>query len=304
MAADNDQASGLGGIEVPFRVGVTDSEIDFRDTVGRERWLQVQPVEVAMVIAARAALRAVPGLSLARGLNRSRLTRRRMILRVFRAVDVAWAVSAIPGRLDALKDAARKALSGMGDLQATPTERSAAYALATLLASTVDVPARASTAIGYALDMAGERGQAAFETMLDAMETDANLLRNQFIPVTIARSQLWRNRPSRLGIRELGGTEASAARRERRLACLVAVVRNPAVWECDPRSARSVSCIDSRRTVAPRAPCLERAHPRPARRRGLFQFVWARGRSSWRCSGYNHSSCDRLAGHGAIGCAG
>ena len=195
MAAESDQTPGLGGIEVPFQVGISGSEIDLGNSDERERWLRTQPVEVAMVIAARAALRAVPGLSLVRGSTGSRLTRRRMILRVFRAVDAAWAVSALPGRRDALTNVARKALSGMGDLQATPAERAAAYALAASLASNTDIPARASTAIGYALDMAGELGQLAFDGMLDAIETDANLLREGFSPVTIATSQLWRNRP-------------------------------------------------------------------------------------------------------------
>jgi hypothetical protein len=195
MAAEGDQTPSPGGSEVPFRVGISDSEIDFGNSDQRERWLRTQPVEVAMVIAARAALRAVPGLSLASGPTGSRLTRRRMILRVFRAVDAAWAVSAFPGRRDALTNVARKALSGMGDLRATTAERAAAYALAAVLASNTDFPARASTAIGYALDMAGERGQLAFDSMLDAIETDANLLRERFDPVTIATSQLWPNRP-------------------------------------------------------------------------------------------------------------
>jgi hypothetical protein len=187
-------------VEVPFSVGISGSEIDFSNPDERERWLQTQPADVAWVIAARAALRAVPGLSLARGATRSRLTRRKMIFRVFRAVDAAWAVSVFPGRQDALKNAARKAVSEMGDLRATPTERAGAYALATLLASNADIPARASTAIGYALDMAGESGQLAFDTMLNAVETDANLLRERFSPVTIATSQLWRNRPPQWAI--------------------------------------------------------------------------------------------------------
>ena len=35
----------------------------------------------------------------------------------------------------------------------------------------------------------------AFDGMLDTIETDANLLRERFSSVTIATSQLWRNRP-------------------------------------------------------------------------------------------------------------
>jgi hypothetical protein len=194
MAAEGDQTPSVGGMEVPFQVGISNSEIDLSIADERERWLRGQPTEVAMVIAARAALRAVTGLSLARGAGRSRLTRRRMILRVFRAVAAAWAVSAFLGRRDALSNAARKAVSGLGDVQATPPERAAAYALATLLASNMDAAARATTCIGYALDMAGARGQLAFDSMLNAIVTDANLLRERYSSVTIATSQLWPSR--------------------------------------------------------------------------------------------------------------
>lgn len=195
MAAEGDQTPGLFGFQVPFQVGISGSEIDFSNPDERERWLQEQPVEVAMVIAARAALRTVPVLSLARGSTGSRLTRRKMILRVFRAVAAAWAVSAFPGRRDALTNAARKAVSGLGDVQAAPPERAAAYALASLLESSTEIPARAATAVGYALDAAGEKGQLAFDSMLAAIETDVNLLRERFSAVTIATSQLWPSRP-------------------------------------------------------------------------------------------------------------
>lgn len=195
MAAEGDQTPGLGGFEVPFQVGPSDSEIDFSNPDERERWLQTQPIEVAMIIAARAALRAVPVLSLTQGSTGSRLIRRRMILRVFRAVAAAWAVSAFPGRRDALTNAARKAVSGLGDVQAAPPERGAAYALAALLESSEHIPVRAATAVSYALDAAGEKGHIAFDSMLSAIETDANLLRERVSAVTIATSQLWPSRP-------------------------------------------------------------------------------------------------------------
>jgi transcriptional regulator with XRE-family HTH domain len=118
-----------------------------------------------------------------------------MILRVCRAVAAAWAVSAFPERRDALTNAARKAVSGLGDVRATLPERAAAYALAALLESGTKIPARAATAIGYALDAAGQKGQVAFDDMLAAIETDANLLRERFSAVTIATSQLWPSRP-------------------------------------------------------------------------------------------------------------
>ncbi len=39
MAAEDDQTPSLSGFEVPFQVGITDSEIDFSNPEERERWL-------------------------------------------------------------------------------------------------------------------------------------------------------------------------------------------------------------------------------------------------------------------------
>jgi hypothetical protein len=191
-ASDSTPSPGL--FEVPFGLGVFNTKIGFSNAAERERWLHDQPIEAGMVLAARAALRIIPSLSLASGATGSRMTRRRMILRIFRAVDSARAVSAYPGQRDILRDAARAAVSGLGDLRALPQERTAAYALAALLASDADARARASTAVGYALDAAGEKGKAAFGITLNAIEADASLLSQRFSPVTIATSQLWPNR--------------------------------------------------------------------------------------------------------------
>jgi hypothetical protein len=168
--------------------------VDFAHPEERKAWIEAQPNDVAWVIAARAALRILPTMSLASGPTGSRMTRRRMMLRVFRATAAAWAVSAYPSHQDQLRAAARGAISGLGDAQAAIPERAAEYALGAVLAQLKDVAARASTAVGYALDAAGASGRDAFEITLAAIKADAELLGQRFSPVTMANSQLWPNR--------------------------------------------------------------------------------------------------------------
>jgi hypothetical protein len=172
---------------VPFSV-------DFRIKEAREGWLQNQPSDASGVLAARSALRVVPAISLAAGRTGSRATRRTMILRVFRAVAAAWAVSAYPGQREVLRERAREAFSGLGDVKALLPERAAAYAIASHLADESSIPVRASTTIGYALDAADRCG--GFETTLDAIETDAHLVDQRFSAVTIANSKLWPKPPA------------------------------------------------------------------------------------------------------------
>jgi hypothetical protein len=129
MADGDDPASGRVGLEVPFSVG---GDIDF-SVGGRLEWLRKQPLDVVTVIAVRAALRVIPAFSLASDPTGTRLTRRRMALRVFRAVAAVWTVSAFPAQHDLLREAAKDAVTGLGNLQLPPSERAAAYALAALL---------------------------------------------------------------------------------------------------------------------------------------------------------------------------
>jgi hypothetical protein len=191
MSADGDTTPAPGMFEVPFGVGAFNSESDFGNADERERWLRNQPIEVGMVLAARAALRVIPALSLASRPTGSLTARRMTVIRVFRAVASAWAVSAFPSQRDVLREAARQAVAGLGNLRAPSPERAAAYALAAILAPDADIPARAATAVGYALDAAGEKGKAAFEITLTAIMEDAHLLSQRFSAVTIAHSQLW-----------------------------------------------------------------------------------------------------------------
>ncbi|WP_407116806.1 hypothetical protein [Bradyrhizobium sp. LMG 9283] len=118
-----------------------------------------------------------------------------MLLRVFRAVATAWSVSAFPGSNDVLRYSARRALGGLGNVQLPPAERAAAYALAAIVAPSNETPARATTALEYALDAAGAQGRAAFEQTLEVIRTDAALLDERFSPVTLANSKLWPGEP-------------------------------------------------------------------------------------------------------------
>lgn len=175
-------------VQVPFSVDITTDET-------RKQWLSDQTAEVCGVVATRSALRVVPAFTLAASRNGSRLTRRRAMLRVFRAVAASWVAWAHPSHRASLSEKAREALIGLGDVRASSPERAAAYAIASLLSEDAEIPARASTAIGYALDAAGTFGKEAFEVTVDAIKIDASLMREGFSGVTLANSKLWPKQP-------------------------------------------------------------------------------------------------------------
>src|SRR5258708_10452134 len=121
---------------------ITRLPVDLADPKERKAWIETQPNEVAWVIAARAALRVLPTMSLESGsIAASRMTRRVMMLRVFRATAAAWAVSAYPSHRDQLRAAARDAIPGLGGVEATIHERAAGPAVAAVLAQVEDVAA-------------------------------------------------------------------------------------------------------------------------------------------------------------------
>ena len=92
--------------------------VAFADNEAVTGWLNGQTDDVAVVFAARAALRVLPTITFSRWPGSGRRTTYEIVLRVFRAVAAAWAVAAYPDQRNALNDAARAALSGLGDLQA------------------------------------------------------------------------------------------------------------------------------------------------------------------------------------------
>jgi hypothetical protein len=92
--------------------------VTFADDEAVKRWLNGQSPETALVFAARAALRIVPTITFESWPGSGRKTTREIVLRVFRAVAAAWAVAAFPGQRDLLRDTARAALFGLGDVLA------------------------------------------------------------------------------------------------------------------------------------------------------------------------------------------
>jgi hypothetical protein len=161
---------------------------DFTILYERLDWLGKRNREVAATFAARAALRVVPLIDVSSVANRKRM------LRVFRAVAAAWAAAAYLGHRDALREAARAALFGLGNLRLPAPVRSAVYAAATVSAPEEEVSRHASTSIGYALDAAKSCGDEAFAKTLEAIEIDAGEFQSGFSSVTIALAQLWPNR--------------------------------------------------------------------------------------------------------------
>lgn len=162
----------------------------FADNEAVTRWLSEQSNEVAIVFAARAALRVLPTVTFSPWPGSPRRTTDEIVLRAFRAVATAWAVAAYPGHRKGLNDAARAALSGLGDVKAPAPIRAAAYASA-VATGEAGATARATTVIGYTLDAAGSKGREAFQSLLEALATDAGLLNDRFSAVTLAHSKLW-----------------------------------------------------------------------------------------------------------------
>jgi hypothetical protein len=164
--------------------------VAFEDLEAVRRWLDRQSDDVAVAFAARAALRVLPTITFSIWPGTERKTTRETVLEVFRAVAAAWSVAAYPGYRTKLNDAARAALSGLGDIKAPSPIRAAAYATAAASGETRTI-SRASIVIGHALDAAGSRGHEAFELFLQALAIDASLLDQRFSTVTLAHSQLW-----------------------------------------------------------------------------------------------------------------
>lgn len=182
------QTVGLSAVQGRGTLTVT-----FADNEAVTGWLNGQSEDVAVVFAARAALRVIPTITFSPWPGTGRRTTNEVVLRVFRAVAAAWSVAAYPGQRKALNNAARAALSGLGDLKAPSPIRAAVYASA-IATGEAGAPSRASTAVGYALDAVGSKGQEASELFLQALATDASLLHERFSAVTLANSKLWPDR--------------------------------------------------------------------------------------------------------------
>ena len=184
------QGLGAAGIARAGAQGRATLSVTFADNEAVNGWLEEQSDDVAVVFAARAALRVLPTITFSPWPGTGRRTTREIVLRVFRAVSTAWGVAAYPGRRRELNNAARAALLGLGEVRAPPPIRAAVYASATASGES-GAASRASIVIGYALDAAGSQGREAFQSLLEALATDAGLLSDRFSAVTLANSKLW-----------------------------------------------------------------------------------------------------------------
>ncbi len=184
------QGLGVAGTTRAGLQGRATLTVTFADNEAVTGWLKEQLDDVAVVFAARAALRVLPTITFSAWPGTRRKTTHEIILRVFRAVATAWAVAAYPSHRRELNVAARSALAGLGDVKAPSPIRAAVYASATATGE-AGAASRASTVIGYATDAAGSQGPEAFQSLLQALATDAGLLSDRFSAVTLANSKLW-----------------------------------------------------------------------------------------------------------------
>jgi hypothetical protein len=149
--------------------------------------------DVSQVFAARAALRALPGLTFTFQLHGNQLRSSEQAdtaLRTFRCLQLSWASSTYPDDSIALKGAAQRALQAPPASSSDP-ERSATYAAATYDPPNSSEFSRA--AANYAIEaVTGPRVN--FVAMLDAYSRDAEMLDQRTSPVTLANSQLWPGR--------------------------------------------------------------------------------------------------------------
>jgi hypothetical protein len=180
------EATGRAGAQ-----GRATLSVSFADKEAVLEWLNGQPEDAVVAFAARAALRVLPTMRFGSVGGPVRLATRAPVLRAFRAVATAWAVAAYPQARTDLNNAARDALSGLGDIRAQPPIRAAVYAAATAAGAGNVAIQHAATVIGYALDAAAAGGRDPFQSLLHALAVDAGLLSGRYSPVTIANSQLW-----------------------------------------------------------------------------------------------------------------
>ena len=117
--------------------------VDFGNTADVQRWLQAQPHEVAVVMAARAALRVLPiGPEGGHYTARSRAS---VVLLCFRAAATAWVAGKFPTHGVALRDTAAAAGSAANRSIAAPPYATDTYYSA---AAGIDAAAYAAAAAG------------------------------------------------------------------------------------------------------------------------------------------------------------
>jgi len=179
------------------RLNVKGSRVPvFRSIEDVAGWLAGQPRDVAVVFAARAALRIIPVLASQFGLHGRQVNKAQSatVLRVFRCVAAAWAAAAYPGRSAELRPAAAVAGSRSDDKTASTAESAASWASAA--AGALDADRFPFHAVTYATDAAAAGGSQAFDDILNSYAADAEIIDHGYSPVTLALSStLWRSTP-------------------------------------------------------------------------------------------------------------
>jgi len=155
-------------IEPPFA--------NFREEEKRNEWLSSRERNVVSAIAVRSALRLIPLFSLASMQVGSRLSRRRTLLRMFRAASTSWAVCCTGDELRKRKLTSSGLLVGLSDIRLSPTERAVAYAFATVVESDAEFADRASVALRYGTDLRSFPDKGAAKAAHDSARIDASLL--------------------------------------------------------------------------------------------------------------------------------
>ncbi|MGX1050857.1 hypothetical protein AB7M74_001792 [Bradyrhizobium japonicum] len=152
------------------------------------RWLKVQPQDVSVAFAARAALRVIPVFKMGRP------RRLRRTLRMFRCVAAAWTVAAYPDDRDKLVAAALNAFNFVG-LKPQGIQRSESAAISAAAAASLegDILSSASAAASSAIDAAASMGRESFEDALAALASDAEQLARRLPAPTLAKQPLWLN---------------------------------------------------------------------------------------------------------------
>jgi hypothetical protein len=167
----------------------------FQEMNDATEWLKGKSRNIAILFATRAALRVIPFLP--------RPYEEEKSLRVFRSVQVAWALAAFPGdaallraaaEAAALLTAAQDAVKHIGATEASGAEAAAEWACATAAVDGPQAHGFSAHAFEFAFATVLQASPTASDAFLKACGADAEELDQGTSPVTLAHAQLWPGR--------------------------------------------------------------------------------------------------------------
>lgn len=161
--------------------------VDFGDSADMQRWLRAQPREVAVVMAARAALRVLPIEP--KGGGGTARHRADAILRCFRAAATAWVAGKFPTHGDALRDTAAAAGRAANTILGGYSIAAASYAAAAACDSKTAIDNAAAASYAAAAAGAGARAAGAADAAFIERAGDAGDRRR--LAITLAGRPLW-----------------------------------------------------------------------------------------------------------------